>query len=110
MKRSKACRWVRIVALGLVCLGCSSLQAREATPPKNSSKPPLEAVKPSDDSGPAQYVGSETRQTGHADIDKHWETTPHWKTTLDTKDGPVHQGCETGNTIRSGLPGFPCRT
>ena len=95
MKRSKACRWVPIVALGLVCLGHSSLRAQEAAPPKDAPKPPVEAVKASDDLGPAQYVGSETCKTCHADIYKHWETTPHWKTTLDTKDGPSHQGCES---------------
>jgi DmsE family decaheme c-type cytochrome len=95
MKRSKACRWVAIVALGLICLGHSSIRAQEATPPKSTPKAaPAGAVAPSGNSGPAQYVGSETCKACHADIYKHWETTPHWKTTLDARGGPSHQGCE----------------
>jgi DmsE family decaheme c-type cytochrome len=42
-----------------------------------------------------RYVGSETCKTCHEDIYDSWEKTPHWKTTLDTKGGPSHQGCET---------------
>ena len=42
----------------------------------------------------ANYVGAETCKACHEDIYNSWEKTPHWKTTLDTKGGPSHQGCE----------------
>ena len=49
------------------------------------SQPPTEA---------SEYVGAETCKTCHEEIYNTWEKTPHWKTTLDTKGGPSHQGCE----------------
>src|ERR1017187_10451919 len=55
----------------------------QSTPAANASSP--EASK---------YVGSETCKTCHEDIYNSWEKTPHWKTILDTKGGPSHQGCE----------------
>ena len=42
----------------------------------------------------SKYVGAETCKTCHEEIYNAWEKTPHWKTTLDTKGGPSHQGCE----------------
>lgn len=42
----------------------------------------------------SKYVGAETCKTCHEEIYNNWEKTPHWKTTLDTKGGPSHQGCE----------------
>jgi len=42
----------------------------------------------------SDYVGAETCKTCHADIYESWAKTPHWRTTLDTKGGPSHQGCE----------------
>ncbi|MGA8230190.1 MAG: hypothetical protein WB795_01820, partial [Candidatus Acidiferrales bacterium] len=42
----------------------------------------------------SDYVGSETCKTCHADVFSGWEKTAHWKTTLDTRGGPSHQGCE----------------
>jgi DmsE family decaheme c-type cytochrome len=39
-------------------------------------------------------VGAETCKTCHEEIYNSWAKTPHWKTTLDTKGGPSHQGCE----------------
>jgi DmsE family decaheme c-type cytochrome len=44
---------------------------------------------------PSDYVGSEVCKTCHEDMYNQWEKTPHWKTTLDSKDGPSHQGCES---------------
>jgi DmsE family decaheme c-type cytochrome len=43
---------------------------------------------------PAKYVGAETCKTCHDKIYDSWAKTPHWQTTLDTKGGPSHQGCE----------------
>lgn len=48
----------------------------------------------STDAASSDYVGAETCKTCHGDIYKNWEKTPHWRTTLDTKGGPSHQGCE----------------
>ena len=42
----------------------------------------------------SDYVGAEVCKTCHEEIYNSWEKTPHWKTTLDTKGGPSHQGCE----------------
>jgi DmsE family decaheme c-type cytochrome len=42
----------------------------------------------------SDYVGAETCKTCHADIYARWAKTAHWQTTLDTKGGPSHQGCE----------------
>src|SRR5271169_7214515 len=42
----------------------------------------------------SDYVGAEVCKTCHEEIYSGWEKTPHWKTTLDTKGGPSHQGCE----------------
>ncbi len=45
-------------------------------------------------SDPSKYVGAETCKGCHEEIYNSWEKTPHWKTTLDKKGGPSHQGCE----------------
>ena len=58
--------------------------AAKAAADKSTPQPPPDA----------QYLGSETCKTCHEDIYNGWEKTPHWKTTLDTKGGPSHQGCE----------------
>src|SRR5580704_13488391 len=50
-----------------------------------AAAPPAEASK---------YLGAEVCKTCHEEIYNSWEKTPHWKTTLDTKGGPSHQGCE----------------
>ena len=42
----------------------------------------------------SEYVGAETCKTCHEKIYDNWAKTPHWQTTLDTKGGPSHQGCE----------------
>jgi len=46
------------------------------------------------DAKASDYAGSEACKTCHEDIYKGWEQSPHWKTTLNTKEGPSHQGCE----------------
>jgi DmsE family decaheme c-type cytochrome len=94
MRRSKTLRWVAIAALGLFCLQQASTRAQQAQPSQTNSKTSSAPLPPSKNSDQAQYVGSETCKTCHEDIYNHWEKTPHWKTTLDTKGGPSHQGCE----------------
>jgi DmsE family decaheme c-type cytochrome len=46
------------------------------------------------DSQDSGYLGAQVCETCHEDVYKHWETTPHWKTTLNTRGGPSRQGCE----------------
>src|ERR1700678_3514650 len=46
---------------------------------------------------PSEYVGAQVCKTCHEDIYNNWEKSPHWKTTLDTKGGASHQGCEGGH-------------
>lgn len=61
---------------------------------KDKSKPADQAkkfVRPTD---PALYVGAETCKTCHEDQYKNFETTLHFRTTLDTKKGPEWRGCE----------------
>jgi DmsE family decaheme c-type cytochrome len=42
----------------------------------------------------SEYVGADTCKTCHEDVYKGWEKSPHWKTTLNKKEGASHQGCE----------------
>ncbi|MBI1939941.1 MAG: DmsE family decaheme c-type cytochrome [Acidobacteria bacterium] len=39
-------------------------------------------------------MGGDTCATCHAEVYQKFETTPHWKTMLDTGRGPAWQGCE----------------
>ena len=41
-----------------------------------------------------KYVGAEVCKTCHADLFKQFETTPHWRTMLETRKGKEWQGCE----------------
>jgi DmsE family decaheme c-type cytochrome len=42
----------------------------------------------------SKYVGSETCKGCHEETYNAWEKTAHWKTTLNKREGPSHQGCE----------------
>ncbi len=42
----------------------------------------------------SNYAGSDACKTCHADIYNGWEKSPHWKTMLDTREGPAKHGCE----------------
>ena len=88
--------------LALVCAGlCGPLQAQTAD--KKAAKGGVTASAPVADGAAgtgqsagqsSEYVGADTCKTCHEDIYKHWENSPHWKTTLDSKGGAAHQGCE----------------
>jgi DmsE family decaheme c-type cytochrome len=81
--------WVIYICLTLLSAGASSLAASKIDQPKASPRDtPAPQAKDSD------YVGAEVCKTCHEEIYNGWEKTPHWKTTLDTKGGPSHQGCE----------------
>jgi DmsE family decaheme c-type cytochrome len=92
MARFGAIRSAAIAALVLLIMQQSYLHAQENQAPKNT--PPSVAATADAHAASTQYVGSETCKTCHEDLYNHWEKTPHWKTTLDTKGGPAHQGCE----------------
>lgn len=81
--------WVICIFLTLLSASASSFAASKIDQPKASSRDnPAPQAKDSD------YVGAEVCKTCHEEIYNGWEKTPHWKTTLDTKGGPSHQGCE----------------
>ena len=90
---------VRVLLFSALCLFFISLargQTGQQVASKNtesgqSASAPAVAAPAS---GASQYVGSETCKTCHEDLYNAWEKTPHWKTMLDTKGGPSHQGCE----------------
>ncbi|HEX4077136.1 MAG TPA: DmsE family decaheme c-type cytochrome [Candidatus Acidoferrales bacterium] len=90
--------WVTIAALVLFCMQQVPTRAQEGPTPKTSpaaAATPAPAPAPdTKDSAAGEYVGSEVCKTCHEDIYDSWEKTPHWKTMLDTRGGPSHQGCE----------------
>ncbi len=90
----KGFRWIVIVALGLVWMPAPATPAQDAQS-SSASKPSPATASPAPASGPAQYVGADTCKTCHQDVYEGWEKTPHWKTMLDTRGGPSHQGCES---------------
>lgn len=96
-------RWTHLSLLLLLAMGCTVLAVRARPANTNSTKDKSKTttqtkkyVPPSD---PSLYVGSETCKTCHADMPSkdffnHFEASPHFVTTLDTKKGPQWQGCE----------------
>src|ERR1700728_2577125 len=66
----------------------------QKTPAPASASPTVHAAS-ADAVNPSGYVGAEVCKTCHDDIYNAWEKSPHWKTTLDIKGGPSHQGCES---------------
>ena len=97
-------RVLLFVLLSFLCLFCSALrmsQAQQRAGEKNlqsggaSSSAAKEKEKTAASSAEdSKYVGSDTCKTCHEDLYNNWAKTPHWKTTLDKKAGPSHQGCE----------------
>lgn len=79
---------ILMLAFGLA----QSLQApanADSHPPAAQDKTP-----PSKPDATSQYVGADSCKICHEDIYDGFEKTAHWKTMLDTKGGPSHQGCE----------------
>ena len=81
------------ICVVLACLLAAAVSAMGGqAQPQSSSKKSDEKryARPAD---PALYVGSETCKTCHADMPskdffQHFENSPHFVTTLDTKKGP----------------------
>jgi DmsE family decaheme c-type cytochrome len=94
MSRPSSLKRAAILALTILFTPVGFLQGQAKQAAAKDSKATAAA---SDQSAPAEsadYVGAQVCQTCHADIYDGWEKSPHWKTTLDTKGGPSHQGCE----------------
>src|ERR1700727_1953669 len=89
-----------LLILGLLFAAPSFVCAQEKASPQNrpaaspSGTQQTRQTQQGPQSPPVEYLGSEVCKTCHEDIYNNWEKTPHWKTTLDTKGGPSHQGCE----------------
>lgn len=80
--------WLLLCGVTAVCLLVAS-GSLAAGWPGDKAKP---AKSPPQD--PSQFVGWEACTACHEDIGKNYETTPHYKTVLDTRGGPAKQGCE----------------
>ncbi len=80
--------WVVLIGFFLA-LG-QPVAGQQKSPPKAEAKESVASA--SQASG--DYLGSEVCEGCHEEVYKGWEKSPHWKTTLDTKGGPSHQGCE----------------
>ena len=93
MRRVRIFSLATIASLALLSTQHASLGAQEKTGSKRASQASA-ATTGQTSASAAQYLGSDTCKTCHAEIYSGWEKTPHWKTTLDTKGGPSHQGCE----------------
>jgi DmsE family decaheme c-type cytochrome len=77
----------------LIFLPQLSSQAQESPSSKSSSSAaPASAAGQAE--GKGDYVGAETCKACHQELYNGWEKSPHWRTTLNTKEGPSHQGCE----------------
>ena len=87
-------RSATIAAIGLfsVCLGYARAQGTQSS--KSDSKVTTLAPVAQAAAAPT-YMGAQVCKACHEEIYSSWEKTPHWKTTLDTEDGPSHQGCES---------------
>src|SRR5271163_1798304 len=77
-------------------LGHAQPAGHESESPKPDNKQGVKYERPTD---PSLYVGSETCKTCHEDMPvkgffRHFEDSPHFVTTLDTKKGPEWNGCE----------------
>ena len=87
---SKTFRFLLVVFIWLFASAAAVfVQAQARTDPQQQ-----ESAARSTDTASSDYVGSEVCKTCHEDIYSGWEKTAHWKTTLDTRGGPSHQGCE----------------
>ena len=86
----------RVFAFSVLFLSVATYSSSQAAPPvpakdaKSAGSSVVNAASPD----VSKYVGAETCKTCHEEIYNSWAKTPHWKTTLDTKGGPSHQGCE----------------
>jgi DmsE family decaheme c-type cytochrome len=82
-----------VALLLFVCGQCPLVKAQskgQTSADAKSAAAASSAQAPSD----SEYLGAVVCETCHEPEYKSWEKSAHWKTTLDTKGGPSHQGCE----------------
>lgn len=89
--QTTAARVRRLLLCLLVVSASAVAQTQDRTRDSESQKSGATAGK---SEVPSNYAGSEACEACHADEYKSWDNSPHWKTTLNTKEGPSHQGCE----------------
>ncbi|HUJ30286.1 MAG TPA: DmsE family decaheme c-type cytochrome [Candidatus Acidoferrum sp.] len=85
-------RFFAILLMALVGLLFSGPAARANQDAAKDSAP--QAASSASDTKAGGYVGSEACKGCHVEEYKSWENSPHWKTSLNTRDGAAHQGCE----------------
>jgi DmsE family decaheme c-type cytochrome len=79
------------VTLGVVLASSSVL----AQPPQEQAKNAAQSKTPVAASAKeSDYAGADACKTCHEDLYNAWEKSPHWKTTLNKREGASHQGCE----------------
>ena len=94
MEKSTSFKRVAVVAVALLLTHVTFLHAQGKQTAAKDAKSSGDSGAGAQASGSAEYVGAEVCKTCHEDIYNGWEKSPHWKTTLDTRGGPSHQGCE----------------
>jgi DmsE family decaheme c-type cytochrome len=85
-----------LISLCILVVPCAAGQTPQKPIDKSAaaSPMPIAPAPAAPSTGASDFVGSETCKACHEDIYNNWEKSPHWKTTLDTKGGASHQGCE----------------
>src|ERR1700690_4484007 len=98
MRMPGNCKAARILLSLILCFFAARAFAfgqTSSSPPVKSGESPTPPAAGAPSPEASDYVGAETCKTCHEEIYNSWEKTPHWKTALDTKAGPSHQGCES---------------
>src|SRR5580698_1784657 len=87
-----------VLLLGLILISTGvPAQSPQATPAAPSSaatatvQAKTPAAKPDANADP---TSAEACKVCHEELYNGWEKSPHWKTTLNAKEGPTHQGCK----------------
>jgi len=89
------CTYIALIFFAVSIAGANADSAsQQASNAAQSSVAAPQSKTPAATADSGDYVGAETCKTCHEDLYNNWAKTAHWKTTLDTKGGPSHQGCE----------------
>src|SRR5580698_9219481 len=94
MARVRVSRLLGLLIAGTLLSTSVWAQSQQKPSSSDTSAPSAQTKTVPAATGPFEYVGAQVCETCHQDIYNNWEKSPHWKTTLDTKAGPSHQGCE----------------
>jgi len=91
---SKLTGLLTAVLFVFACSLPASAQQRKSNDTEGSSAAPAAAAASAKAPKVSSYVGSNVCKACHENEYNSWEKSPHWKTTLNTREGPSHQGCE----------------